>query len=271
MIEASPLPSFAQPPLDEVVLGVQYEAPENYTSIWSSEVWKLFRDEFPYVEEMPRLEPQFETFGGSVPASGFQFNFGPAPTRGRFWFVSEERTHLIQFQEDRFLLNWRKRPDGISSSKPYPRFEPIFASFRSSLQKLESFFIEMLGCKIKLNQAEVSYINLIKGVGPSEVSKYTRFIEAGAIPIEGLSAFFTEVIYDQGGNPEGRLTHELQSLIEQSSREPAYRLSLTYRGRPSGTEISDALGLIERGRERIVRRFAEITSEHAHQDWGRIE
>lgn len=265
----TPLPSFLRPPLDEVVLGVQYEAPERYTSIWSSEVWKLFREEFPYVEELPRLEPQFETFGGSVPGSGFQFNFSPPPTRGRFWFVSPDRTHLIQFQDDRFLLNWRKRPDGVSSSRPYPRFEPIFEGFRDSLQRLHLFFVESLGSHMKVNQAEVSYINLLKDITPSDVSQYLRFISSGAVPLEGLSVFFTEVVSDETGNPVGRLTHELQSVVDQNSRAPAYRLSLTYRGNPKSADIGDALELIEFGRQRIVRRFAEITTEYAHQIWGR--
>jgi uncharacterized protein (TIGR04255 family) len=58
------LPDFTDPPLDEVVLGVQFTPVPGYASVHSMKVWDLFRAEFPKVEELPALEPQFETFGG---------------------------------------------------------------------------------------------------------------------------------------------------------------------------------------------------------------
>src|SRR4051794_13517866 len=57
------LPDFCTPPLNEVVVGVQFTPARGYQQIRAGEVWALFRSIFPKVEEFPALPPMFETFG----------------------------------------------------------------------------------------------------------------------------------------------------------------------------------------------------------------
>ena len=59
------LPDFTDPPLDEVVIGVQFAPVPGYNSVHSMGIWELFQPEFPKVVEQPMIETQFETFGGS--------------------------------------------------------------------------------------------------------------------------------------------------------------------------------------------------------------
>ena len=47
-------------------------------------------------------------------------------------------------------------------------------------------------------------------------------------------------------------------------------LSLTVKGAPSSTDIESALEFLIRGREEIVQRFAELTTDSAHKKWERI-
>ncbi len=49
------LPDFAEPPLDEVVLGVQFEPVSGYSAVYAKDIWELFRSEFPKVQEQPIL------------------------------------------------------------------------------------------------------------------------------------------------------------------------------------------------------------------------
>ena len=46
------LPDFTAPPLIEVVIDTQFEMIPEYQQIYAGEVWGLFRDRFPIVEEL---------------------------------------------------------------------------------------------------------------------------------------------------------------------------------------------------------------------------
>ena len=92
MIRPSHLPVFSNPPLDEVVLGIQFTPVSSYTSVHGNDVWALFREEFPLVQEHPALEPKFETFGGVNPTSGIDFLSALHPREGVFGFFLLKKT-----------------------------------------------------------------------------------------------------------------------------------------------------------------------------------
>src|ERR1700733_6587763 len=127
------LPDYNQPPINEVYLGIQFSKPNGYQQIYAGEVWSLFKKKFPLVEEHPPLPPVFETFG--LPQKA-QVNFGiitNGASHDRFWFVSENKEQLLQFQNDRFLHNWRKASD---ENSPYPHFEEIIKEFENEVSTL---------------------------------------------------------------------------------------------------------------------------------------
>src|SRR5688572_8563699 len=101
----SGLPEFSQPPINEVVLGVQFVTPGKYSQIFAGRVWSLFEKKYPHVEEQRPLEQQFETFG--LPAAQNKIKFITGPTHDRFWFIDESKCELVQFQADRLHHNWR--------------------------------------------------------------------------------------------------------------------------------------------------------------------
>ena len=256
------LPDFDSPPLEEVILGVQFAALKNYTSVVAHDVWALFKEEYPDVEEHPALDPSFEIFGGT---SGFQtnlqFRFGN-PIRGRLWFVSPEKNHLIQFQEDRLLLNWRRE-----KGSKYPHFESIASIFQSHLQALQNFTIKQLESTLDIKQVEVTYVNLIPVANYSLISEWFEFIKLSGIDLEGLNLTFNEVISGVDGKPYARFVHEVQAAITRDGKEKGFRFNLTFRGKPSGNQISDAMSFASAGREKIVTRFKALTTEYAHKQW----
>ena len=152
------LPDFKMPPLNEVVFGIQFQPPVGYSQIHAGEVWQLFKSDFPVVQELPPLPPQFETFG--LPATP-SFNFGifnPAQ-HNRFWFLSPDHTQLIQFQADRLLHNWRKIKGQLSE---YPRFETMFDSFEAETRNFETYVGTLNPQTLHCHQVEISYVNHIK-------------------------------------------------------------------------------------------------------------
>ncbi len=257
------LPDFDSPPLEEVVLGVQFSTPTGYSSVLAGEVWGLFKDQFPNSEDKPPLEPSFETFGGANPQPSMQLRFGPAPLRGRIWFISEDQNHLIQFQDDRLLLNWRKRPNG----QGYPRFEEISRSYEKYLNDLQNFFSASLGVVLDINQSEVSYINIVPIDNYAQSGQWFRFLDLNTIHSESLNLAFNEIVNAQNGKPFARLTHELQSVITTNGKGKAFRFTLSFRGKPSGNDIVSAMNFIRTGREKIVTRFDELTTDYAHIFW----
>jgi len=259
------LPDFDHPPLNEMVLGVQFASVPGFKSVHVQDVWDLYKDEFPTTQDQPLLQPIFETFGGMSPF-GIQpfFMGGPPSGVGRVWFISETGNHLIQFQPDRLLINWQKNQNG----QPYPHFEGILPIYSSSLRKLATLFKENFGQELRINQAEVIYINLIPVEEFSMASEYFKNWENTSPEIEGLNITISQVFYDSQQNPYARLIQEIQSAVSPDRKNKVYRMSLTFRGKPAGDSIDDAMTFLMNGREAVVLKFADLTTDKAHQLWG---
>ncbi len=261
------LPDYSDPPLDEVVLGIQFSPVSRYGSIHAVKVWKLFSDEYPSVQEHPILDPQFETFGGANVQAGPQFVFGESSVGSRIWFLSEDENHVVQFQPDRFILNWRRRPN----VQPYPHFEGLAEAYLSNIRKLEEFFSNEFEYRMDINQAEVSYINIIPVERFSQIGEWFQFWDSDGFELEGLSASFSEVIRNANDKPFARLHHQLQSVLTADGKQKAYRLSLSYKGKPAGNDVTSAMDFLKAGREAIVLRFGQMTTARAQDNWGKIQ
>lgn len=258
------LPDFTDPPLDEVVLGVQFSPIPDYSSVNAQEIWNLFKSNFPLIQEQPLLQPQFETFGGSNLQASFQFQLG-APVGSRLWFISSDSNHLVQFQPDRFLANWRKSPN----PHPYPRFEKVAAAFESNLSVLSQHLSKAFEHSLDVNQAEVSYINIIPVEEFSEVGRWLTLWSGGHLNVEALNANFTEVIRGDDGKPMARLHHEIRSVFTADGKQKAYSFNLTFRGKPNGIDVNSAMEFLAAGRIAIVTRFDELTTVRSHEFWGK--
>lgn len=264
------LPDFKAPPLNEVVLGVQFAPPTGYQQIRAGEVWALFRDNYPIVQEQPPLAPSFETFG--LPHQHFaipQISFASGGTHDRFWFLSPDSAQLIQFQQDRLLHNWRKVGDG---SNGYPRFESMIENFRSELHRFEEYASSLSPQRLSINQCEITYINhiVIDGREGKTYSNWLRFVNFEGNAPDDFRVGFRDVIRDKKGKPYGRFICEANSGMLPNGKEIIV-LSLSVRGAPPGTNIDAALDFLSVGREVIVRKFAELTTEQAHLKWERVK
>lgn len=260
------LHDFASPPLNEVAVGIQFAPVPAYSSVDSRAVWDLFREDFPIVQEHPLLSPEFETFGGTNAPPSFQFQVGRPPVGSRLWFVSQNQSHLIQFQRDRFIANWRKTADHDS----YPRFEMIADGFERNLSILSEHFLAVFDYKFDINQAEISYVNLIPVEEFGEAGKWLNLLNSGSLDMEAVNSNFTQIIRDQEGRPCARFRHEIQSVLSVVGRHRAIQLSLTVKGKPATNDIPSALEFIQDGREKIVKRFQDISTSEAHAIWGRV-
>lgn len=264
------LPDFSNPPLDEVVFGIQFVPVPNLTSLSACKTRDLFIKNYPIIKEVAPLDSQFETFGGPNSQPGFHLKLGASPIQSRFWFISREEDHLLQYQSDMFLSNWRKNPTS-QAPQPYPRFEKIYSDFEDNLNALEDHFSRDYSFPLDINQAEVTYINVIPVDNFSDASEWLDIWDSVGVDTESLQTSFREIIRDEEGHPLARLKHEIQSVVSADGSKKALRLSLTYKGKPKNNDINSALDFIKKGRETIVTRFDHITTNTAHQIWGKTK
>jgi uncharacterized protein (TIGR04255 family) len=263
------LPEFGKPPLNEVVVGVQFEPPQEYRKILAKEVWDIFREEYPTLQEQAPLPPNFETFGpphfsGNRAAT---FSLSTQAPHDRFWFLRAEKDELIQFQQDRFLHNWRMR----SQAQEYPRFESIAGKFHDEFNKLENYMSAIGSQKLKINQCEISYFNHIR-LGRSSnqaFSAWLNFLSFAENQPDDFSINFREVIEDNEGKPHGRL-HVEAALASLPDENDVILLTLSVRGAPSASNIESAMDFFSMGHDIIVRRFTQLTTEQAHKEWERV-
>jgi uncharacterized protein (TIGR04255 family) len=264
------LPDFETPPLNEVVIGVQFTPATGYSQVRVSEVWSLFREDFPSVQEMAPLPPVFETFG--LPQGGRggpQINLRPMPEHSRYWFVSPSEDELVQFQKDRLLHNWRKVGD---ETNEYPRFETLIEKFEKELRALETYFASLAPQSLKINQCEVSYINIIEIENSSNVASaqdWLNFVRFDKLQPDNFSIALRRVVSSPEGKPLARIIYEAVIGVKENNEE-VVRLTLTFRGAPAGTDISAAIDFLRYGRGLVVQSFKEITTDMAHQKWGMV-
>ena len=262
------LPDFDRPPLNEVVFGVQFAPAKGYSQVRAWEVWQLYRQDYPLVQEREALVPTFETFG--PPSAGLMMgglNFVTGALHDRFWFLRQTEDELLQFQQDRLLHNWRRVGD---RSIEYPRYEKMAERFSTELERLEKYFSGLSTQSLNINQCEISYINHIEGeIGaPPRPIEWLRFASFEGQEPENISVAFRDVIRSNDHRPIGRFICECASGISPLGK-PILVLTLTVRGTPSSGGRESALDFIHHGRDLIVQKFAELTTAAAHVVWGR--
>src|SRR6266404_4193986 len=115
--EIAALPSFTNPPVNEVICGVTFKPLPKLLAPHLGILWSKFRTEYPTCLEAEPLLPVVETFdGGEAGAPDFSMQYLP-----RVWFVSRDQSAIIQVQRDRLLHNWRK----MRSTDEYPRYTVV--------------------------------------------------------------------------------------------------------------------------------------------------
>lgn len=274
--QLSDLPDYASPPLAEVVLSIQFEPLSEMRAAHLGWLWREFADRYPHIEEHPALPPTFETFAGAGQAAlQVQFQLTASPPVPRIWLLSEGGNRLLQVQQDRFIHNWRKVGEGDA----YPRYEKIRKVFEEELGVFTGFLKQAQLGEVFPNQCEVAYLNFIEPGDcwsePGEIEKVLTVWAAKnqrSLPSnpEEVRVALKYLIEGIDGKPVGRLHVSLDPARRPADNAYSLRLNLIARGRPLRDGVEGALDFCDLGRERIVRAFADLTSDCLQKLWGKI-
>jgi uncharacterized protein (TIGR04255 family) len=270
------LPSFARPPVTEVVLSIQCASIPGFRAIHAGLLWQEFRAIYPKVSEQPPLGQVFETFGSTLPAGmPFRMEAFMTPPMPRFWFEGEEGSgHLLQVQQDRFVHNWRKQNNEMF----YPRYEPIRDSFLDEMNTISAFLAQERLGPIQPNQCEVSYTNVIvlpDGADPHvHLERITPLWnrwqhDKDLAPLESAS-ITARYLMRSDEIPIGRVYVDFQPARLVIDASPTIKLEITVRGKPRENNIESAFLLLDAERRAVVRTFDRVTSKELHAVWGKV-
>jgi len=251
-------PEFANPPLIEVVFGVQFKELAALKALHLGALWeKIGKAEYPEIEEKVPIAHLIEDYGESQaksPAMAIQsFDTPPLP---RYFFVSEDQRRLVQLQRDRFLQNWRKRGENTG----YPRFENLCPQFIESWGQFCGFVRDQNLGELQPDQYELTYVNHIEqGDGWTneqdieDVFPWFKcsFNDQSSAALEGVSWRRIYRLPDKAG----RLHVSMQQVIIRDTKTPALLLNLTARGFAE-CSVKDWFDMAH---EWIVRAFVDLT------------
>jgi uncharacterized protein (TIGR04255 family) len=155
---SSPLPDYDNPPVTEVVFGIQFNKLDAIKAPDTGILWeKLDRKAYPECKEMLPLPPVIERF--DVPSQPQRpiFEELTHPPLPRLLFINAIKNHLVQVQQDRFHQNWRR----LKSDDEYPRYAKLYPQFVKSWKLFTSFINESNLGTLEPNQYELTYVNHI--------------------------------------------------------------------------------------------------------------
>jgi len=181
---------------------------------------------------------------------------------------ASDKTELLQFQNDRFIQNWRKMP-GLNN--PYPRFKTIIKEFDANINTLGRFLIDNSLGRILPNQCELTYINFIPADGtlePDEIFELFQFTER--MRLTAFSCDFRYDVRDANDKPYARLTVQI-GPSRGPDGESGIALNIVARGAPAESTCQAAIDLLIGCRDLIVWKFVEITTPGAQRLWGRTD
>ncbi|PWT80592.1 MAG: hypothetical protein C5B44_05175 [Acidobacteria bacterium] len=272
---SAPLPEFSRPPVTEVLISVEFVPIMNWQTPHAGLYWSKIRDRYPLTEVHPPLFPQLDLPSGDIfqtPPPRFEF-LTPGADTNRMWFLSQDKTNIVQVQRDRFVINWRS----VTGAETYPRFD---AAVRPTFLREWAAFLEFLNEASlgvpEIKFCEVSYINdVVKGTDWGELDEAMTFFSFISSKQDRAALGSLETINIAGAfnmpGESGRLNFTLMHALRQRDRAQIIQFALSARGRPATQSHNDMLAWIGAGRECIVRGFAELTTTKAHKHWGRTQ
>ncbi len=266
-----PIPSYAKPPVIEVVWSVQFAPLPWLTAAHTGVFWNKIREDFPACEEHPPIERKQEPESLLEPRQIIA-EFSPKPPLCRQWFISSAGNDLVQVQGDRFCVNWRK----VEAGDQYPRYAYVRDQFTRRWQQFCDFVRTESGSVPQVELLEMTYVNhIFKGEGwssPRDIGNVFPAISFHEKPKKYLpppATLGSNIVFDIAG-PAGRLhvTCRHARFLGPEEKE-LFRLDLIARGKTESGAIDDMLAWFSKARQWIVCGFADLTSDEMQaKQWG---
>jgi uncharacterized protein (TIGR04255 family) len=264
------LPTFRNPPVVEVALAVQWEAPR-LDALQVAEFGQRVRERYPLREEQIARPPMQEEFGVPQRPLPFQLEVLDRPPSQRFWFLTSDGSHLIQLQTDLVAVNWRRTAEGAD----YPRYPALREEAFGALEHIQAILKEEGAEPLKPNWCEVNYTNHIGPLpGESDRPPLHRVLasvapppKSTALPLPEDRQLIERFVIGEDDERVGRVHVGAIPAYRTEDRTPIYVLTLTARLRPRPPDQEGTFLALDRGRELLDHAFVEMTTSDMHTLW----
>lgn len=252
------LPSFDRPPVIEVAVGVHFVQLPGLNTVGLVRLADIWRDRYPTIQEQPALPPAAP--GGQM----FMFQVGNSAPPQRFWLLAEDESLLIQVQNDRLLLNWRK----VKDDDPYPHYGRLRQDFSDVWSEFIRYITSGDYGVFQPNLAEVSFFNRIPVSSASEVARTIAALNPDwSLDGHLATSLQIERILENAGEQSGQ-----QNIALAYRPEFGFiQLEITSRIRiqAESTDSSAILTALDQAHDVDVLTFDQITTNSAHTAWGK--
>ena len=257
---------FERPPIVEVVCGVSFELPKPLTAAYVGLFWSKMRREYPNTLDQPPIPMTIE---GATGSGGVEVQFVAMPPMRRTFFGSRDGRHLIQVQDDRFLLNWKR----VEDADHYPSYANVIRKFHSQYGVFCSFLKDAQLGSPRVTQLELTYVNIIDlapdAISPSSNVLVDHLPSGGDRFLPKAESINWQTSYALPSQ-SGRLHTVAQNARHAKSGAPVLRLDLTARGLPKSTASDSCSAWFDMAHDWITHGFADITSPEVQQTvWRR--
>lgn len=275
MSDVTRLPHFERPPVKQVVLGVAFEPLLRLRASHIGLFWgELNRDDrFPVVDEFKPSKLHMERFDNDdMPSDVVELSVTGAESVPRVVISSEDYSRQIAVQRDVLQVSWRQ-----VGGAPYPRFESPRNLFYETIFAFQKFLDAQRLGRMKLRQAEVSYMNAIplrKGDVQQQAEDLVSFklVTGDGVPTsDHFHTFQRHTLEDDTGR-WARLYIAFDS--ETSSVEPESDMvdgQLSFSVQGPVKDRDEAISFVERGHQVIVDSFVATMTPFGKIAWGEIE
>jgi len=265
MISQGQRPQFSNPPVAEVVYGIQFQALEGWLTTNFGLYWNEIRNDFPRVEDHPPLGKVLAEI--SPPQDSIPM-FSLLPPMRRVLFLNDPGNFLIQLQSDRFHFNWRKANEG----EVYPKFEVPFNRFCKEWDRFQLFAKSCSLPPAKPNVFELTYVNHLGidgNVFPRDLWNYLSFFSTTPRSTTQLesSSVAMQIVWPLP-NEHGILILDVKHGHRSENNKQVLVMELSARGKASDQSIS-LNDWFELAHDSIVTTFEALTTQTAHEIWGK--
>ena len=251
-------------------MGVQFEPLPELHAAHLGLFWSRIRTEYPHTEDQLPLPPAKEAAEITPIPPSASITAISTPPPPRCWFLTGDKTELIQVQRDRFLRNWRQ----VAGNERYPHFEQLAQSFKRDWGRFLAFVEDEKLGSVNVNQCELTYINNIeRGAGWSELGELDKVFptvcprgSTAFLPPPEMLSWQTRYKLPDG---RGRLYIEMTPSFRGRDLRLVLALNLIARGASLNGSAEQIAAWFDLAHEWVVRAFTELTGSSVQELWER--
>ncbi len=178
--EDASLPKFENPPVVETAMALEFPIQESLDIFKLSRLQAEWEDRYPDVQEVPGAPPTPQWSDGAME---IQFGIGGGPRR--LWATQPDTGLLVQTQNDRLILNWRK----AFSRAGYPGYSALRSEYARLWSELEGFLDRSSASPVRPHLAEFTYVNVVPMAETEKVADVVTLLSSEPTEMPGEDRF----------------------------------------------------------------------------------